>query len=212
MSERWPICRRVRRRLRRGLVRQWVGVERDKRGDHGGHVAVGHAIQGRVPAERIFLNRYGRPITRFGTCDLVTRYVRTAVSPHTIGRSTATHLLRGWVDINTVCNWLGHVSVEKPRRGAFRYGQASYGRASSSDHRDGLFRLRTLLLHRVTTLRCDAVCFQILRAQKIGHSPAHDLGCRQPPATSHWHACSRSQTVPTVCINRIRSALHSKIG
>lgn len=81
------------------------------------------AIQGRVPAEHVFLNRYGRPITRFGVYDLVTRYVRRAVrgmpslatkkvSPHTIRRSTATHLLRGGVDINTVRDWLGHVSVD----------------------------------------------------------------------------------------------------
>jgi len=81
------------------------------------------AIQGRVPAERVFLNRYGRPITRFGIYDLVTRYVRRSVrvmpslatknvSPHTIRRSTATHLLRSGVDINTVRDWLGHVSVD----------------------------------------------------------------------------------------------------
>jgi integrase/recombinase XerD len=81
------------------------------------------AIQGRVPAERVFVNRYGRPITRFGVYDLVTRYVRRVVrgmpslatkkvSPHTIRRSTATHLLRGGVDINTVRDWLGHVSVD----------------------------------------------------------------------------------------------------
>jgi integrase/recombinase XerD len=81
------------------------------------------AIQGRVSAERVFLNRYGRPITRFGVYDLVTRYVRKAVrtmpslstknvSPHTIRRSTATHLLRGGVDINTVRDWLGHVSID----------------------------------------------------------------------------------------------------
>ena len=81
------------------------------------------AIQGRGSTERVFLNRYGRPITRFGVYDLVTRYVRRAVrgmpslatkrtSPHTIRRSTATHLLRGGVDINTVRDWLGHVSVD----------------------------------------------------------------------------------------------------
>jgi integrase/recombinase XerD len=86
------------------------------------------AIQGRVPAERVFLNRYGRPITRFGIYDLVTRYVRRAVrgmpslatkkvSPHTIRRSTATHLLRGGVDINTVRDWLGHVSVDTTKSG-----------------------------------------------------------------------------------------------
>ena len=80
-------------------------------------------IEGRVPAERVFLNRYGRPITRFGVYDLVKRYVQRAVrqmpslatkdvSPHSIRRSTATHLLRGGVDINTVRDWLGHVSVD----------------------------------------------------------------------------------------------------
>jgi integrase/recombinase XerD len=80
-------------------------------------------IEGRPAAERVFLNRYGRPITRFGVYDLVKRYTRRAVlkmpslatkdvSPHTIRRSTATHLLRGGVDINTVRDWLGHVSVD----------------------------------------------------------------------------------------------------
>lgn len=81
------------------------------------------AIDGRASAEHVFLNRYGRPITRFGVYDLVKRYVRRVavkmpslatkeVSPHSIRRSTATHLLRGGVDINTVRDWLGHVSVD----------------------------------------------------------------------------------------------------
>jgi integrase/recombinase XerD len=34
------------------------------------------------------------------------------VSPHTIRHTTATHLLRGGVDINTIRAWLGHVSLE----------------------------------------------------------------------------------------------------
>jgi site-specific recombinase XerD len=33
------------------------------------------------------------------------------VSPHTIRHSTATHLLRAGVDINTIRAWLGHVSL-----------------------------------------------------------------------------------------------------
>jgi site-specific recombinase XerD len=81
------------------------------------------AINGRGPAEHVFLNRYGRPITRFGVYDLVKRYVRRVlreapslamkdVSPHTIRHSRATHLLRGGVDINTIRDWLGHVSVD----------------------------------------------------------------------------------------------------
>jgi integrase/recombinase XerD len=34
------------------------------------------------------------------------------VSPHTIRHTTATHLLRAGVDINTIRAWLGHVSLE----------------------------------------------------------------------------------------------------
>lgn len=79
------------------------------------------AIQGRAETEHVFLNRYNRPITRFGIYDLVKRYVARVgiaspqakdVSPHTIRHTTATHLLRSGVDINTVRDWLGHVSVE----------------------------------------------------------------------------------------------------
>ena len=33
------------------------------------------------------------------------------VSPHTIRHTTATHLLRSGVDINTIRPWLGHVSL-----------------------------------------------------------------------------------------------------
>jgi site-specific recombinase XerD len=81
------------------------------------------AIEGQEPAEHVFLNRYGHPITRFGVYHLVKRHVarvrgempslaRKDVSPHTVRHSTATHLLRGGVDINTVRDWLGHVSVD----------------------------------------------------------------------------------------------------
>jgi len=34
------------------------------------------------------------------------------VSPHCIRHTTATHLLRSGVDINTIRAWLGHVSLE----------------------------------------------------------------------------------------------------
>jgi len=80
-------------------------------------------VQGRDPSEHVFLNRCGRPITRFGIYTLVERCVARAVkdvpslaskrvSPHTIRHTTATHLLRSGVDINTIRAWLGHVSLE----------------------------------------------------------------------------------------------------
>jgi integrase/recombinase XerD len=80
------------------------------------------AVKGREPGEHVFLNRYGRPMTRFGVYHLVKRYVgrlrgkipslaRKDVSPHTVRHSCATHLLRSGLDINTIRDWLGHVSV-----------------------------------------------------------------------------------------------------
>jgi len=79
-------------------------------------------VRGRSPAEAVFLNRCGRPMTRFGIHTLVERCAARAatrvptlsskrVSPHTIRHTTATHLLRAGVDINTIRAWLGHVSL-----------------------------------------------------------------------------------------------------
>ena len=38
-------------------------------------------------------------------------WAKKRVSPHTIRHTTATHLLRAGVDINTIRAWLGHVSL-----------------------------------------------------------------------------------------------------
>jgi integrase/recombinase XerD len=37
---------------------------------------------------------------------------KKAVGPHVIRHTTATHLLRSGVDINTIRAWLGHVSID----------------------------------------------------------------------------------------------------
>jgi len=79
-------------------------------------------VGSRGPQEHVFLNRRGQPLTRFGIHALVERYARKVatklpsvakkrVSPHTIRHTTATHLLRSGVDINTIRAWLGHVSL-----------------------------------------------------------------------------------------------------
>ena len=84
---------------------------------------LGSLVGSRPPNEQVFLNRYKQPITRFGIYALIKRYVRKAsckvpslrkkqVSPHTVRHTTAVHLLRAGVDINTIRAWLGHVSLD----------------------------------------------------------------------------------------------------
>jgi integrase/recombinase XerD len=79
--------------------------------------------EGRALSEAVFLNRRRRPLTRFAVRAIVTRCVTRAaanqpsllkksVSPHVIRHTTATHLLRSGVDINTIRAWLGHVSID----------------------------------------------------------------------------------------------------
>lgn len=82
-------------------------------------------IKGRDENENVFLNRMNQPITRFGIYEMVTKYVKQVaknpafhdilkkrVTPHTIRHTTGTHLLISGVDIITIRNWLGHVSVD----------------------------------------------------------------------------------------------------
>jgi integrase/recombinase XerD len=80
-------------------------------------------IANRSTTACVFLNRCRHPITRFGIHALVERYADKAqvqmpslaakrVSPHSVRHTTATHLLRAGVDINTIRAWLGHVSVD----------------------------------------------------------------------------------------------------
>ena len=74
-----------------------------------------------------FLNVRRQPITRYGIHALVARTVDRAaetvpslrekrISPHTIRHTTAVHLLRAGVDINTIRAGLGHVSLETTNR------------------------------------------------------------------------------------------------
>jgi site-specific recombinase XerD len=87
---------------------------------------LGPRIQG-SPDARVFLNVRRQPLTRFGIHALVERTIEVAtkttpslaskrVSPHTVRHSTAVHLLRAGVDINTIRAWLGHVSLETTNR------------------------------------------------------------------------------------------------
>lgn len=71
----------------------------------------------------VFRGRTGEAMTRFGVHRVVTDCGNQAkanwpslqvkrVSPHNIRHTTAVHLLRAGVDINTIRAWLGHVSLD----------------------------------------------------------------------------------------------------
>jgi integrase/recombinase XerD len=73
--------------------------------------------------DAVFLGRTKQPLTRFVIHRVVTQYAvmaskalptlaRKRVSPHAIRHTTAVHLLRAGVDINTIRAWLGHVSLD----------------------------------------------------------------------------------------------------
>jgi len=70
----------------------------------------------RANEEALFLNRWGRRLSRMGFWKILGGYARTAglagrVSPHVLRHSFATHLLAGGADLRVVQELLGHASV-----------------------------------------------------------------------------------------------------
>jgi len=64
----------------------------------------------------VFLNRFGRHLSRMGIWKILQAYVHSAgikkeVSPHTFRHSFATHLLEGGADLRTVQEMLGHTNI-----------------------------------------------------------------------------------------------------
>lgn len=77
----------------------------------------------RSSTDKLFINQRGQPLTRYGIYCIVRRHAdnipeilqstqKRSIGPHTIRHTTATHLLRAGVDINTIRAWLGHVSID----------------------------------------------------------------------------------------------------
>lgn len=75
----------------------------------------------------VFLNRFGRPLSRAGIGDIIRRHVVKAsetmasltnrkVTPHTFRHTTAMHLLQSGVEVNVIRSWLGHVSITTTNR------------------------------------------------------------------------------------------------
>ena len=77
--------------------------------------------------DSLFVNRFGKPLSRSGIADLLERYTARAaattpglcgrkVTPHTIRHTTAMHLLQSGVEVNVIRSWLGHVSLATTNR------------------------------------------------------------------------------------------------
>jgi len=70
----------------------------------------------------LFVNQRRQPLSRFGVCYILGKYLTRAqatmpslkgkrLHPHSMRHSTAVHLLKSGVDLSTIGQWLGHASV-----------------------------------------------------------------------------------------------------
>ncbi len=93
-----PVGRKARERLLAYLAEARPGLLRGK------------------PSPYLFVNRFGRPMTRRAFWGIVRKYARTcglpgAVSPHTLRHAFATHLLERGADLRAVQMMLGHADI-----------------------------------------------------------------------------------------------------
>jgi site-specific recombinase XerD len=79
--------------------------------------------QPRAPDQRLFVNRYGEPLSASGVRFKLAAYVKAAaettptlrtkhVTPHSFRHATAVHLVSAGVDVTVIRSWLGHASLD----------------------------------------------------------------------------------------------------
>ncbi|MCV9910509.1 tyrosine-type recombinase/integrase [Brucella sp. HL-2] len=89
--------------------------------------------QPQAPDQRLFVNRYGEPLSTSGVRFKLAAYVKAAaetmpslqtkhVTPHSFRHATAVHLVSAGVDITVIRSWLGHVSLDTHQ--SLREGQS----------------------------------------------------------------------------------------
>jgi len=66
--------------------------------------------------DRIFLNRFGKGLSRMGCWKIIKKYIQISgikkhITPHTFRHSFATHLLEGGADLRAVQMMLGHSDI-----------------------------------------------------------------------------------------------------
>jgi site-specific recombinase XerD len=75
------------------------------------------------PDERLFINRYGAPLSASGFRFRLRQYVRSAtvkqptlsqkrITPHVFRHTTAVHLVAAGVDVTVIRSWLGHAHLD----------------------------------------------------------------------------------------------------
>jgi len=75
------------------------------------------------PDERLFVNRYGMPLSASGFRFRLRQYVRSAtvkqptlsqkrITPHVFRHTTAVHLVAAGVDVTVIRSWLGHAHLD----------------------------------------------------------------------------------------------------
>ena len=81
--------------------------------------ALSGLLQGRAEGDAVFLSRQRRPYTRHGVYRLVERCAARVpelegrkVTPHMIRHTSACHMLKSKIDLNTIRSWLGHESLD----------------------------------------------------------------------------------------------------
>jgi site-specific recombinase XerD len=75
------------------------------------------------PDDRVFINRYGAPLSASGFRFRLRQYVRSAtmrqptlsqkrITPHVFRHTTAVHLVAAGVDVTVIRSWLGHAHLD----------------------------------------------------------------------------------------------------
>lgn len=114
----------------------------------------------------IFLNHRGQPLSRFGVCYILSKYLKRAqakvptlrdkrLHPHSMRHSTAVYLLKSGVDLSTISQWLGHASLNTTNR---------YATIDLGMKREALTRVESPTTASMTNWRNDATILEWLVA------------------------------------------------